>query len=141
MEKEITFAPIWDRAMDAMQKKTVETSARSLLYPDILFCTVTNLSPLILTIDETGKEIKNNIAVSEKVTDHEVEMIAIKPEPHRTSTEQSIMGNNSDFLAHSHTYKGGWFKAKYGLKEGDKVIVFRHSDGQRYWVADRVGEV
>jgi len=138
---EITHSPEIDNMIKLLRANITDHVTRSMAFPEILFCTVKSVSPLTLTADDfSGVTISKNIVVSEKVTDHEVEMIAIKPEPHRTSTEQSIMGTDSDFRAHNHTYGGGWFRAKYGLKEGDKVIVFRHSDGQRYWVADRVGE-
>ena len=136
---EIKFSPIFDAAVDALQEKAASKTARSMAFPDVLFCTVTSISPLELTADEHGGEpIKRNIVVSEKITDHDVEMIA--DPPHDTSTESGGTGD-AEFAAHKHTYSGGKFNARYGLKVGDKVIVFRFSGGQRYWIVDRVGVV
>ena len=139
MNDEVTFSPILDAAIEALQKQTISTAGRSMMFPEILFCTVTSIAPLELKADDFGGEpIKRNIVVSEKITDHDVVMIA--DPPHDTSTESGGTGD-AEFAAHKHTYSGGLFNARYGLREGDKVVVIRFSGGQRHWVVDRVGEV
>jgi len=137
MGNEVTFSPIWDAAMDALQEKTLSAAARGMMYPEVLFCTVESVSPLKLRAEDTNeKPIEGNILVSEKITNHDVKMVA--DPPHDTSTESGGAGDAS-FAAHYHTYPGGVFNARYGLHAGDTVIVIRFSEGQRYWVVDRVG--
>jgi hypothetical protein len=39
---------------------------------------------------------------------------------------------------HDHNYKGGVFKVRLGLKQGEKVILLQVQGGQSYVVLDRV---
>ena len=136
--KDISFAPELDEAVDLLQEKIKSKVLNSMALIDVLFCTVISIKPLKLSADDfKGVVIDRNITVSEKIVNHDVVMEA-KPTHHTESTSGGMPNTYPEFASHDHEYKGGNFRAKYALKVNDKVAVIRFSGGQRYWIVDRV---
>ena|GEM_PF-6419127 len=136
-KKNITFSPNLGKAIDELRRVFHAETLKNQLGVELIFCIVKSVEPLELLLERNENiVIKKGITVSEKVTDHYVEFEA--DPTHTTESESSIKGNDSDFSAHSHNYKGGLFLAKYGLKTDDRVAVLCFDRGQRYLILDRV---
>jgi len=97
---------------------------------DLMFGTVTNISPLTISIDDKIVLSKKMLILSSLVQDFEVELDF----EHMTEN-----GNCSEGALHNHQYKGvKTFKILLGLKEGEGVVLIKMAGGQRFYVLDRV---
>jgi len=117
---------------------------------NVLFGTVTQESPLEITIDAKHVLTEDFIVLTRNVTDHEIEMTVdhwTEDEtqhvhgPGSYSNAGGQVGGVSSPTSHRHAYKGRKvFLVHKKLLEGEKVVLIREQGGQRYVVMDRVGE-
>ena len=132
----------WDKVINGLVDMA-EERIKGNMPTDVLIGTVTSVKPLKIRTQD-GHTLEGNIMVSEKVTNHYVELIAdpIHQTVKKSSTEMiPPVTGNPEFVSHDHDYKGGRFWAKYGLKKNDIVWIIRFEKGQRYIVADRIGNI
>ena len=92
---------------------------------DLLFGQVTSVSPLRIKIENRYEISDDLIILTSAVQDFEVEMTV----DHETETASS----------HIHKYKGKKkFFVHLALKVGEKVLVLRVQNGQKFVIIDRL---
>ncbi len=100
----------------------------------IIYGKVTNDSPLEIWIDPKITLDRNNLVLTQRVTEHEMEYSI------EDFTEDKAGGSgDSSYASHNHEYKGRKIRIEHaGLKIGDKVVMIRFQGGQKFLVIDRV---
>ncbi len=101
---------------------------------NVVFGTVTSESPLKIQVSQKLILNKNQLILTRNVTDYYVNMSV----DHKTETKSGGSGASS-FAAHTHDYKGTKkFLVHNKLKSGEKVLMVRMQEGQKYIIIDRV---
>ncbi len=101
---------------------------------NVVFGTVVSDSPLKIQISQKLTLNKKQLVLTRNVTDYKVFMTV------NHKTENKGCGSSySAFSSHNHDYKGTKeFLIHNNLKTGDKVLMIRMQEGQKYIVIDRV---
>lgn len=90
---------------------------------NILYGTVTRENPIEITLNQQKILDTEDLVISERLTDHEVEV----------ETHWPVTGGAGGSI--SGTRK---VKINNRLRNGEKVILIRQQEGQRYIVVDRM---
>ncbi len=99
---------------------------------NIVFGSVTSVSPLKINIEQKLTLSEEQLVLSRSVTDYELEINIEDENKWFTETED----------LHKHEIKGKKkLKVLGKLKIGEKVILARIQGGQKFVVLDRVGEI
>lgn len=102
----------------------------------LLYGTVTKASPIEITVDQKLVLGKAQLEFTKAVTDHWVDI-----EVNHATEYRGGSGGTAAYESHSHQYKGRKrIKVYNGLLKGEKVILVRFQEGQRFLVLDRVSE-
>lgn len=108
-------------------KEAVKQTIEAEKLTDFTAGTVLSVNPLKIEITKKLILGSNQLAVSERLTDHFEYMTSV--------------GNDFEDIKDKSKYEA---RKKYivysGLKAGDKVILARKAGGQKYFVIDRAGE-
>lgn len=104
---------------------------------NILYGVVLAKKPLQVQIEQKLILEESQLVLTRNVTDYSVNMIV----DHQTESVSGGSGDSS-FSSHSHKYSGEkTFSVLNALQEGEKVVLFRIQDGQKYIILDRVGAI
>ncbi len=100
----------------------------------VYYGTVTKETPLEINVEQKMTLSEAQLVLTKAVTDHYVD-IEVK---HLTETRAGGSGDPA-FASHDHEYKGRKKIMIYnGLKTGEKVLIVRFQEGQKFVVWDRV---
>lgn len=107
---------------------------------DILFGTVENINPLVISIDQKLKLSGDRVVLTERVTDYRTEISFDSPEVRQAAVTCDMDEEHiSEPYKISFTVKTRHRVTVYaGLKAGDRVVLLRASGGQKYIVLDRL---
>lgn len=103
---------------------------------NLLFGTVTQEKPLQITTDQMMVLGAAQLILTRNVTEHVLQVVTAW----QTSKESGGSGDSA-FAAHAHNVTGGEVTVKNALKAGERVILVRQQEGQRFLVLDRVVSV
>lgn len=93
---------------------------------EIVFGRVTSTSPLQIVVDQKMILGKNQLILSQRVTEHKVSV--------------TVDWHTEDAAAHSHSIEGKVDITVHSeLDVGDEVMLIRQQGGQKYIVSDRIG--
>ena len=113
----------------------------------IMFGTVTNISPLKIQVEQRLILTEKRLILTKAVLDHEVDIevnhYTVNDDFLDTTHSHSNpdAGINSFDSHHKHQYQGRKkIKIFNGLQVGEKVILIRLQGGQRYVVLDRIND-
>lgn len=109
-------------------KEAVKQTLENEKLTDFTVGTVSAVKPIKIQINQKLVLGKNQLVISEKLTDRFIYMTAVE--------------NNFNDLKDKSKYEE---RKKYivygGLKVGDNVILARKAGGQKYYVIDRIGVI
>jgi len=100
----------------------------------VYYGTVTKEKPLEINVEQKMTLTEAQLILAKAVTDHYVDVEV------RHVTGQTGGGSGyAAFESHSHTYAGRKKIMIYnGLKSGEKVLLIRFQEGQKFVVLDRI---
>jgi len=100
----------------------------------LFYGTVLVEKPLKISVEQKMELIEEQLVLTKAVTDHYVD-IEVK---HLTEPREGGSGDPA-YELHDHEYKGRKKILIYnGLKTGEKVLLVRFQEGQKFLVLDRV---
>lgn len=100
---------------------------------DLVLGQVTSVKPLVIRVDDRYDLTEKFLILSTLVRDFEVDMTV----DHLTE-KSSGGGGDSAYAAHDHQYVGRkTFLVHLGLVVGEKVMLLRVQNGQKFIVLDR----
>lgn len=102
----------------------------------LLYGTVTKVSPIEITVDQKLVLGMAQLEFTKAVTDHWVDI-----EVAHTTENRGGGSGAAAYESHNHPYQGRKrIKVYNGLLKGEKVVLVRFQEGQRFLVLDRVSE-
>lgn len=122
--------------LTAMKKQAIK-AMESTNPVQVLYGTVTSVSPLRIVTDQELPLEEADLILARNVTDYRVEATV-------EWESQSAAGGSGEAAFAGHTHKISGRKAilmHNGLSVGEKVFLVRQQEGQKYLVADRVVSV
>lgn len=100
----------------------------------VYYWTVLSAAPLKIDVEQKMTLSQAQLVLTRAVVDHYVD-IEVK---HETEDEEGGTGAEA-YEKHKHKYKGRKKIMIYnGLKPGERVIIIRFQEGQKFLVVDRV---
>ena len=111
----------------------------SMKLTDVFVGTVTSAEPLKVQIDQKLILTKEQLVLTRNVTDYtskiNIDWVSDSTDHTHSFSGTGTVGSNS----HTHTLKGE-HTVKYlnSLKNGEKVVLVRYKNGQKYVIIDRV---
>ena len=100
----------------------------------VYYGTVLSAAPLKIDVEQKMTLSQAQLVLTRAVVDHYVD-IEVK---HETEDEEGGTGAEA-YEKHNHEYKGRKKIMIYnGLKPGERVIIIRFQEGQKFLVVDRV---
>lgn len=100
----------------------------------VFYGTVLSEKPLKISVEKKLELIEEQLVLTKAVTDHYVDI-----EVKHLTEERGGGSGDAAYEPHDHEYKGRKkIKIYNGLKQGEKVLLVRFQEGQKFLVLDRV---
>ena len=122
---------IGDAILEVMRQASKPPNAT---ITDMLFGEVKSISPLVIRVDDRYDLDESFLIRTTLVVDFDVDMTV----DHMT---EKVSGGSGDsaYAAHDHPYQGRkTFRVHLGLQVGERVILMRVQNGQKFIILDRI---
>ena len=122
---------IGDAILEVMRQASKPPNAT---ITDMLLGEVKSISPLVIRVDDRYDLDESFLIRTTLVVDFDVDMTV----DHMT---EKVSGGSGDsaYAAHDHPYQGRkTFRVHLGLQVGERVILMRVQNGQKFIILDRI---